>query len=995
MDAGRHPLIDVVTNAEVIGCKGQPGDFRVRVRKNPRYVREDKCVACGLCVDACPMVGGNEFDAGLKARKAIHRPFPQSVPSTYVIDPDACLNLSGFLSTKQRKRLEKVQKAKARKNEDYHLKFLVCGHCSKACDVDAIDFDMRPEEIELDVGAILVAVGFQEFDARKLGNYGYGRFPNVVTSLEFERMLNASGVTQGHVVRPSDMKTPKRIVFIQCVGARGEGGRPYCSRFCCMNAVKDSMLVRQHDPEVEDVTILYTDLRAFGKGFDDFVQRSRDEKSADYVRGRPAKIERIPEDDTLEVFVEDTLEHKQRRIPADLVVLSVAAAPNDGAMKLAKTLGIETDQYGFIARRDAAISAVESTRDGVFVCGSAVGPQVIPDCVAQASAVAARAQLYLTGHRVEEKEETVEPMDLSGPPRVGVMVCHCGINIAGVLDIDDLVRHASAIPDVVTVKDHLFSCSGTGQEELVELIREHKLNRIVIAACTPRTHEPVFRETCAQIGFNPYLLEMVNIRDQCSWVHAKQPVEALEKARALIRMGVARARHLDQLYEGEVPMTPAALIMGGGIGGIQAATDLAAQGFPVTLVEKTDRLGGRLVAPNLKHLYPNMRPAMDVLEEKLKRLEESGARVLLNTEVENITGFVGNFEATLVGATEEVLQIGAIILAFGADLHDPKSEYGYDKLSNVITSQELENMFFKDETTLTVDGHKPKSASFVLCVGSREAEGFTGCSRYCCPTAIKQAILLCKQGIDTTIFYRDIRTISSGAEEMYREARGMGVLFVRIPPGEKAEVIGDGRAEAVRCFDDLLGRRVEVPTDLVILSVGMRARQPETDKYHDILKASVGLDGFFLERHPELAPVETAVEGVFLAGTVQGPKDIVDTVAQASASAAKASVFLAYDKVKLDPVTAEVEETKCRACGACADICPFHAPLLEEMEDGIYAAKINSSLCKGCGTCASWCPSGAITMNHFTDHQVHAMIDAFFDEASKVPVSAGLKEEVV
>jgi heterodisulfide reductase subunit A len=375
-----------------------------------------------------------------------------------------------------------------------------------------------------------------------------------------------------------------------------------------------------------------------------------------------------------------------------------------------------------------------------------------------------------------------------------------------------------------------------------------------------------------------------------------------------------------------------------------------------------------------------MRPAVDVLERKLKRLRESGARVLLNTEVESITGFVGNFEVTLTGQTAEALQVGAIILAVGADLHDPRGEYGYGKLPNVLTSQELERKFFEDETGLTIDGRRPKSASFILCVGSRDPEGFTGCSRYCCPTAIKQAIQLCRQGIDTTIFYRDIRTISTGAEEMYREARGAGVLFVRIPPGAKAEVLGAKQAEGVRCYDDLLGRQVEVPADLVVLSVGMRPRQPETDKFHDMLKASVGLDGFFLERHPELAPVETVVEGVLLAGTVQGPKDIVDSVAQASAAAAKASVFLAHDKVKLDPTVAVVDEVKCRACGKCTEICQFQAPQLVEIAPGLNAAQINASLCKGCGTCASWCPSGAITCRHFTDRQVHAMIDAFFAE---------------
>jgi heterodisulfide reductase subunit A len=979
MDAGRHPLIEVITNAEVIGCEGGPGDFRVKVRKNPRYVIEEKCVACGLCVDSCPQVGGNEFDVGLKARKAIYRPFPQSEPAAYIVDSDACLNL-GFLTERQKRRLKKVENYKRKQDPSYPPNILPCGHCMAACEVDAIDFDMMPEEIDLDVGSILVAVGFDEFDARKLGNYGYGRLPNVVTSLELERMLNPSGVTGGHVVRPSDHQTPKRIVFIQCVGARGEGGRPYCSRFCCMNAVKDSMLIRDHDPEVEDITILYTDLRAFGKGFDDFVKRSFEEQSAVYLRGRPAKIDHLADGDTLEIFVEDTLDHSQKRIPADLVVLSVAAAPNEGAIELAKTLGIETDDYGFIARKDPAISAVESTRDGIFVCGSAVGPQVIPDCVAQASATAARAELYLAGHRIEEEEEPVEPMDLSGPPRVGVMVCHCGVNIGGILDVEGLAEYAGTLPDVVISTTDLFSCSSTGQDSLVEMIEAYRLNRIVVAACTPRTHEPVFRETLARLGFNPYLFEMANIRDQCSWVHANEREAAQEKARALIRMATARVRHLEPLHEGEAPVERSAVVVGGGIAGIQAATDLAVQGFPVTLVEKSNRLGGRLAEPNLKVLYPNLRPADDVLEEKLGLLENSGARVLLETEVDKITGFVGSFEVTVRGTVDEVIPAGAIILGFGADLHEPNGEYRYGEAANVITSQELERAFF-DNDKLEFGGKTPSSAAFILCVGSRDEECFSGCSRYCCPTAIKQALELHRRGIDTTVFYRDIRTISTGAEEMYRQARGEGVLFVRIPPDRKVEVVGGKkRVESVRCYDDLLARELEVPTDLVVLSVGMRARQPETDVFHDLLKAPVGLDGFFLERHPELAPVETAVEGVFLAGTVQGPKDIVDSVAQASAAAAKAAVLLAYDQVTLNPAVAEVDAEKCRGCGECANICQFQAPQIAETSPGVYTAQINPSLCKGCGTCASWCSSGAIICRHFTDNQVHAMIDAFFEE---------------
>jgi heterodisulfide reductase subunit A len=952
MDAGRHPLIEVVTNAEVVGCEGEPGAFRARVRKHPRYVREDLCVACGLCAVDCPQVVGNEFDLALKARKAIYRPFPQSVPAAYVIDRAACLN----------------------------DRILVCGHCSDACDVNAIDFDQRPEEFELDVGAILVAVGFREFDARKLGRYGYGRWPDVITSLELERMLSASGVTEGHVVRPSDRTTPKRIVFVQCVGARGEGGRDYCSRFCCMNAVKDSLLVRQHDPEVEEVTILYTDIRAFGRGFDDFVQRSLDEHSATYIRGRPAKIDLLPDQRTLEVFVEDTLAHKPRRLPADLVVLSVAAAPNDCAIQLAQVLGVETDRYGFIARKDPAISAVETNREGIYVCGSAVGPQVIPDSVAQASAAAARAARFLAGERVVETAAPPEPLDLSGAPRVGVMVCHCGVNISGVIDVEGLASYANTLRGVVAAQTHLFACSSAGQDELVAMIRAHNLNRVVVAACTPRTHEPVFRGTCARIGFNPYLLDMVNIRDQCSWVHSGQRAEAQAKARDLVRMSVARARRLEPLYEGRVPMTRAALVVGGGVAGIQAATDLAEQGFPVTLVEKADRLGGRLAAPSLHRLYPNLREAAEVLAAKLSRLEQSGARVLLGTEVDAVSGFIGSFEVGLKGATQETTRVGVIILAFGADLYDPKGEYGYPSLPGVVTSLELEQAFHDGGPGPLVGRRRPKSAAFILCVGSRDPEGFSGCSRYCCPTAIKQAILLHRQGLDVTVFYRDIRTISTGAEEMYREARGLGVLFVRVPPGQRPQVLGAERARAVRCHDDLLGRTVEVPADLVVLSVGMRPRQPETAVFHDLLKASLGSDGFFLERHPELAPVETEIEGVFLAGTVQGPKDIVDSVAQASAAAAKASVFLAYDTAVQEAAVSVVDEVRCRGCGTCVEICKFQAPQLVETEPGVYAARVNAALCKGCGTCASWCPSAAITARHYTAGQVHAMIDAGLEE---------------
>ena len=571
MDVGRHPNVELLTLSELVGLRGEPGDFVATVRRYPRYVDENECVGCGDCEAVCPMVAPNVYEHGMGARKAVFRPFPQAVPAVYMIDRDVCLNEEAFLA---------------------------CSNCADACPRDAIDFDQRVRDVDVNVGAVIVATGFDEFDPRVMRNYGYGVYENVMTSLEFERMLSASGPTRGHVVRPTGRKPPQRIVFVQCVGARGEGGQHFCSRFCCMNAVKDAMLAKIHDPNVVSMTILYTDLRAFGKGFDQFVERSHEVDEIHYVRGRPAKI--VGDDDgDLTVYAEDTLSGKQVKLEADLVVLSVAARPNETARDLAEALGVELDRYGFFRKRDPDSFYLDTTRDGVYLCGSAGGPQVIPDCVAQASGAAALAAKHVAAHRVPDEELEIEAVDTSGEPRVGVFVCHCGANIAGLLDIGNLVEHARGLDGVVYAADEMFACSDTSQRAVQDAIAEHKLNRMVVAACTPRTHAPVFRKACEAVGLNAYLFEMVNIRDQCSWVHVGQPEAALARARDQISMAVARARRLEPLPMIDVPMERAALVVGGGIAGLQAALEIARQGFKTILVEKTDKLGGRLNKPSL------------------------------------------------------------------------------------------------------------------------------------------------------------------------------------------------------------------------------------------------------------------------------------------------------------------------------------------------------------------------------------------------------------
>jgi len=1080
MDAGRHPRIEVLTHSEVTALAGEAGRFRATVRTAFSGVDVERCTGCGDCADACPVTAPNPFDVGLGTRKAIFRPFPQAVPAVYAIDPELCLNQGDWIA---------------------------CERCRRACPREAIDLERHTRERALDVGAVVVATGFDEFDPHRLRNYGYGVYPNVVTSLELERLLNASGPTLGHVVRPSDHRPPRQVVYVQCVGARGEAGRPYCSRFCCMNAVKDALLLKQHDPDIEAVTILYTDLRAFGKGFEDLYARAQAEPWIHFVRGRPAKIEQTHAGHDLAVLVEDTEHGRPRRIGADLVVLSCAGSPAAGTDRLAARLGVETNRLGFLATRPD--NPIHSTRPGVFVCGGASGPQVIPDCVAQGSAAAVAAatcagdqstagtpagagaadrgerlslrdvqpgtpatppdvptaaqgplpaagdpgaaepagveltpedphywpealvdvaEAYAAGSwsallgesqtrtaqrraapcvphsthapSAPESADTITPIEPDGTPRIGLFLCHCGINIAGVLDMERLREYAATLPGVVHASQELFACSASAQETIRQAIQEHQLNRIVVAACTPRTHEPIFRQNCRAAGLNPYLLEMVNIRDQCSWVHTQHPAEATAKARDLLRMAVARARRLQPLEPMQVDVTRRLLVVGGGLPGMKAASDLHALGFEVVLIERAADLGGLL--RRLHDLYPDGRRAGEAIERLLARLTRAQVEVLTGTELAAVDGYVGNFRVRLtpVSGTPEKngstaarrapesapsagreLEVGGIVLATGARAYRPGSdEFGYGRFTNVITSLELEARLAAQPN----EAAPQQTIAFIQCVGSRtrgNGDGYRGCSRICCPTTIKQARALRAHGHEVIVYYRDLRMVDPEAEENYRAARGEGVVFVRVPEAEPPRVSGSGeRAEAITTRDQLLHAELHADVDLVVLAVGLVPDRDATRRIQELLKTPQGSDGFFLERHPELGPVETCVDGVWLCGTAQGPKGLAEACVQASAAAARAAVLLGEGTLQLDPAVCRVAADRCRACGLCVSICEFQAPRLVVEEGGRRRMTINAALCKGCGTCAVWCPTGAIEAQHFTDNQIAAMIDSLFLE---------------
>jgi heterodisulfide reductase subunit A len=947
MDAGRHPKITLLTNSELVALKGEAGNFKATIHTEPRYVDLDKCVGCAACEEVCPVIVPNEFDVGLKARKAIYRPFPQAVPTAYVLDRENCLN----------------------------GEFLFCQNCVRACERDAIDFDMQPEDRSVEVGAVIAAVGFREFDAYGMGSFGYGRFHNVLSGLEFERLLNASGPTRGHILRPSDGTIPKSLAWVQCVGSRGEAGHPYCSRYCCMNAAKGAMLALQHEPGIERIYIFCTDLRAFGKGYDAFMDRVAKEERITFVRGRPSKI--VPTERGNPILRVE-VEGKPEEVEVEMAVLSAGAVPEPTLAKLADVLGLPLGKEGFMLPREVGTTVVDSPRDGIYLCGGVTGPQVIPEAVASGSAAASHAAAHLGEPEPVPAQVTPEPVEIGTEPRLGVIVCHCGANIAGVLNVDRLVDSARGLPGVVFADDELFACADVGQQKIQEAIREHKLTRLVVAACTPRTHEPVFRKAASQVGLNPYLVEMANIRDQCSWVHAGDRDEATRRAADQIKMAAARAHLLEPLQPMQVPMERSGLVVGGGPAGLEAALSLARRGLKVTLVEQRDRLGGLTTHPTLGRLYPALAPSRPWIEEKLQALQEAGVEVLLGTTVAEVNGFIGNFEVTLAttgadGEKRKVVRTGVIILAIGAALYNPKGRYGYGTYPNVVTNMELEELLTQGKLESATGGKKPQSVVFIQCVGSRGQEGNPGCSRYCCPTTVKQAKELRDRGIEVAVFHRDIRTVDMGTEELYREARGAGVLFLRVPEGERPEVVGDGTAHEVVANDVLLREEVAVPADLVVLAVGMVPREPDFTVLQHLFKVPRSPDGFLLERHPELAPVETPVEGVFICGSLQGPKGLADTSAQAAAAAVKAGIYMAKPEVTVEPTVASVDNAKCRGCGACVSVCPYQAIAMDE-DRGV--AVVVAAQCKGCGTCAAWCPTGALHARHFTDQQIGAMVEA-------------------
>ncbi|MGD9042151.1 MAG: CoB--CoM heterodisulfide reductase iron-sulfur subunit A family protein [Desulfobacterales bacterium] len=939
-ELANHPNIDIFAYTDVLSLDGEPGRFQLSLKKKARGVDPERCVACNICAEKCPAIVSDPFNLNLNQRKAIYIPYPQAVPLVYTIDKEHC---TYFIKGK-------------------------CRICEKVCKNKAVIFDQQDEIVTVETGALILAGGFEPFDARSKGEYGYGRWPNVITSLEYERILSAAGPFQGHIQRLSDGQKPRRIAWIQCVGSRDSHmGSDYCSAVCCMSATKQAIITKEHARDI-DTAIFFIDIRAQGKGFDRFYEKSESENDVRYVRSLISRVIPNPEDDTLSISYAAPDHHLQEET-YDMVVLSVGLCPNASTVQLAKRLGLKINEHGFCASE--SLDVVSTSKPGIYVCGAAQGPKDIPESVQQGSSAAAQATSLLAetrGSLVTTPSPLAERNVIGEEPCMGVFVCHCGINIAGVVDVKAVAEFARTLPNVKYATDCMFACSTDQLQEIKQAIKDHNLNRVVVASCTPRTHEPLFRNTLREAGLNPYLFELANIREQDAWVHQAAPKEATDKAKELVRMSVSRARLLEPLYETSYAVIQKALVVGGGLAGLSAALAFAEQGFESTLVERSAQLGGN--ARTLYYTEDGANPAQYVRDLIQKVENQPLITVYREAQVTSITGSCGNYTSHItVKDQSQTISHGVVVVATGGQEHTP-TEYLYGRHPGVITQKEFEDRLKSDPDA----AKKLRRVTMIQCVGSREPEHLY-CSRVCCTAAIKNSLKLktINPNAQISVLYRDIRTFGF-KERYYSEARRHGVRFYRFELDHKPRVSNQDGTLGVYVFDAQLQATVELQTDLVILSAAIRPRE-ESQQLAEAMRLPLDEDGFFMEAHPKLRPLDIATPGFYLCGLAQGPKFANESIAQARGAVSRAVTVLSKKEIVAEGMINRVDAELCRACGECERACSFEAINVTEVPEGRQRALVTESLCTGCGVCNVACPTGAASLSHFKDEQINGMIE--------------------
>ena len=916
----------------------------------------EACIACGACDFICP-TGHiklseitdkkvrpilSEYDEGLKGRKPVYVPYAQAVPNIPAIDRSKCAH---FLTGD-------------------------CKICADFCPTGAIDHTQVDEEVELEVGAVILATGFKAFDPSMHDEYSYAKHPNVVTSMEFERILSSSGPWQGHLIRPSDHEEPKKIAWLQCVGSRdiNHCDNGYCSSVCCMYAIKEAVIAAEHAKNGLDTAIFYMDMRTYGKEFEQYYNRAMD-SGVRFVRSRIHSVDPVPETDNLCLtYVSEAGEMVSEEF--DMVVLSVGLEVPQETLELAEKVGLDLNHYRFAST--SSFTPVETSRPGIYACGVLQGPKDIPIAVMEASAAAGAAASRLTDsrHTLIREKTFPEERDVSTEDiRIGVFVCHCGVNIGSVVRVPEVATYAKTLPNVVYTQENLFSCSTDAQAQLVDVIKQQNLNRVVIAACSPRTHEPLFQETLRNSSLNKYLFEQANIRDQCSWVHASEPDAATNKAKDLVRMAVARASLIEPLPLPSVAVNPAAMVVGGGVAGMTCALTLAEQGFKAHIVEKSESLGGQ--ALHLKKTWRGESIPKYLKDLVAKVNKHKNIEVHLNGQVKEVSGFIGNFKTTIgLNGDDKIREIehGVTVLATGAHPIEPE-EYLYGQNERVFRWHELDEAWESDLVK------NAESAIFIQCVGSREPHR-PHCSKICCTFSVQKALELKERNpeMDVYVIYRDIRTYGE-REDIYKEARAKGVIFIRYTPENKPVVkeTEDGQLE-VTVVDHVLQRPITLTPDFITLASAIETRGVQ--ELAQMFKVPVSQDNFFMEVHMKLRPVDFATDGIFVCGLAHFPKPIDESIAQAQAAAARAATVLARKTIEVEGVVSVVDQNLCRGCGQCVEVCPYGAPVLVEISEGVKVSQIQEALCKGCGACAVACPTGAAAIRHFTDDEVLVMVEA-------------------
>lgn len=938
-ESGRQNHIEMLSMTRLTGVKGEPGNFDVSLTTQPRYIDLERCTACGECFEKYEDCV--RFTPGLDHRAPTCMRYPRATPQAYSIDIEKCKDIDGLCST---------------------------------CKAGAIIPDDMEKALDINVGAIVLAVGAELFDPGVMDNLGGGKYANVVTGLEYERIMSASGPTLGNLIRPSDGKPPGKVAWLQCVGSRGinRAEVSYCSSVCCMYALKEAIVTKERFQHDIETTIFYMDMRTSGKDYELYRLRAENEYGVRFVQSRPHTV--IEQQDTKDLSISYTLyENSDLHTETfDMVVLSTGFRVSDETKDLAEKLGIELNEHNFA--KTSSFSPVVTSKPGIYVCGLFESPKDIPETMAQASAAACMASndLEFLSEAPRAQEEQVPERDVRDEnPRIGVFVCECGFDISGVLNVPEIVEYAKGLPDVIISEVADYGCSSESMKHIGSVIQEQKLNRVVIGGCSPRTHEAIFQDAVRKAGLNKYLVEIANLRDQDTWVHYDKPDVAADKARELIRMAVSSVAFRRPLNDHLLPVNKDILVVGGGITGMNTALSLADQGFKVYLVERSPELGG--IAGKIRKTISGEDVQAYVKDLIEKTMENDRIEVLTGSVIVDHKGMPGMFTTGLQIAPRmyyREISHGVTVMATGA-VHNRPGEYLLDEHKAVITQLELDSVI--EENSEQVKAWE--NIVMIQCVGSRSMEN-PNCSRICCQTAIKNALRILDVNPEARIYIlnRDIRTFGF-YEDYYRKAREKGVVFVRYETDNKPVVKPDGDRVTVTFMDQILGKNIEVTADCLSLSTGLVADDEATEELAMIFHLGRTLDGYFLEDHIKLRPVDLTVPGFLVAGTAHGPKTIRESIAQAQAAAGRALTFLAEDTINLGAGVARVDSKKCAACLICVRICPYGIPYINA--EG--CSEIEPAQCHGCGTCAAECPAEAIQLMQYEDDMISAGLDGLLE----------------